>query len=1087
MIEIEKASFCYGEDESVPSSIREISLSVRKGEFVVLCGKSGCGKTTVTRLINGLIPNYYEGQFRGSVRINGQDISGQPLAKTAKLVGSVFQNPRSQFFNVDTTSELAFSCENQAIPPDEIFERINGVSDIFCLEELAGRSIFELSGGEKQRIACACVYAAGPEVYVLDEPSSNLDADATNQLKNALETLKKAGKTVIVSEHRLHYLAELADRFIYLDEGRIAKQFTCVEMCSMRPEEMSELGLRTMRPGEGKHPDISVKKHTTGKITIENMVCSYGKNTVLDIPKLVIPAEEIVAVIGHNGAGKSTFAACFSGITKCRGTVSLDGKILAPKMRLQKSYMVMQDVNHQLFTESVTDELTLNIPEQRKALADEVINELGLSAHAGTHPLALSGGEKQRVAIGSAVCAGKEFLIYDEPTSGQDLIRMQATCSLIQKAAKDSLLSLVITHDLEFILGCCTSVLLISEGHIVDYYPLDGIGAEKLKKHFLESKGESKTMKKKKKGAIACLLDFAGTFKAFTVTGCTLSGVAALLALMPYICIWLVARDVLEVFPNVAAATGLVKWGWMAVWFALGNAIVYFAALMCTHIAAFRTARNIRKTAMAHVIKLPLGFFIGAQTGTLRKQIDDNAAMTEDILAHKLPDLVAAVVTPVAAIVLLFYVDWLMGLLCLITMVLALVDMMVMMGGENASFFHRYQMEIEKMSGEAVEYVRGIPVVKVFQQTVYSFKAFYAAIMSYSDLAGKYAMSCRKGQTLFLTFIHSTFVLLIPAVLITASGGNGIAALTDFIFYAMFAPACGGMINRIMYVSQSVMEANEAVGKLDMILEHKPLIEPSVPKRPTGADVEFKNVSFTYPGANRLALENVSFYVKAGQTVALVGPSGGGKTTAASLIPRFWDTESGAVLVGGVDVREMDSKTLMENVAFVFQDTRLFKKSILENIRCSRPDATREQVLTAAHAAQCDDILEKLPDGIDTVIGTKSIYLSGGEAQRIALARAILKDAPIIVLDEATAFADPENENQIQKAFEMLTRGKTVLMIAHRLSTIQNAENILVLEDGRVAESGSHGELLEKNGTYAAMWADYERAAQWKVAQEVAV
>ena len=588
----------------------------------------------------------------------------------------------------------------------------------------------------------------------------------------------------------------------------------------------------------------------------------------------------------------------------------------------------------------------------------------------------------------------------------------------------------------------------------------------------------------KKQSSLSRILSYAGGHKNLTLLGCILSALSAVLGLVPYVCVWLAARNVLEAWPGLDGGSGLAHWGWTAVWTAIGSIALYFAALMSTHIAAFRTARNIRHTAMAHVQKLPLGFFTGNQSGRLRKLIDDNAGLTEDLLAHKLPDLAGTVVTPVAAIVMLFLFDWKMGLLCLLTMVLALLSMCLMMGGKNAGFFHRYQKEIERMSGEAVEYVRGIPVVKMFQQTVYSFKAFYNAIKDYSDLASQYAMSCRVGQTCFLTFINGAFALLIPAALLLSSGGNIRTVLVNFIFYALFAPACGQMINRIMYMSEAVMEADEAVGRLDEILGQKPMEEPEVQKHPVNASVSFNHVTFTYPGSDRPALSDVSFSVRPGRITALVGPSGGGKTTAASLIPRFWDTDSGTVAIGGINVREMNTENLMRQVAFVFQDTRLFKESLLENIRAARPEASRDEVLSAARAAQCDDILEKLPQGLDTVVGTKGIYLSGGEQQRIALARAILKDAPIVVLDEATAFADPENEHQIQKAFEALIKDKTVLMIAHRLSTVQNADSIIVLSGGKVIEQGSHESLLALHGVYASMWEDYQRSAQWKVGKE---
>lgn len=594
-------------------------------------------------------------------------------------------------------------------------------------------------------------------------------------------------------------------------------------------------------------------------------------------------------------------------------------------------------------------------------------------------------------------------------------------------------------------------------------------------------------MKSKKQNSLSRILSYAGRHKNLTLLGCVLSALSAVSGLIPFVCVWLAAKNALVTWPDFEETHNLVRWGWIAVWTAVGSIVLYFAALMSTHIAAFRTARNIRYTAMQHVLKLPLGFFSENQSGRLRKLIDDNAGLTEDLLAHKLPDLAGTVVTPVAAIAMLFLFDWRMGLLCLLTMVLALLSMCLMMGGKNAGFFHRYQKEIERMSGEAVEYVRGIPVVKMFQQTVYSFKAFYAAIKDYSDLASQYAMSCRVGQTCFLTFINGAFALLIPAALLMASGGNVWEVLVNFIFYALFAPACGQMINRIMYMSEAVMEADEAIGRLDEILDQKPMEESKKQNHPVNTTVSFDHVTFTYPGADYPALTDVTFTVRPGQIAALVGPSGGGKTTAASLIPRFWDTDSGIVSIGGVNVRDMNTEDLMKQVAFVFQNTRLFKESLLENIRAARPEASREEVIAAAHAAQCDDILEKLPQGLDTVVGTKGIYLSGGEQQRIALARAILKDAPIVVLDEATAFADPENEHQIQKAFEVLTENKTVLMIAHRLSTVQDADSIIVLNDGKIVEQGRHDSLLAQNGIYASMWEDYQRSARWKVGKEEAI
>ncbi len=589
----------------------------------------------------------------------------------------------------------------------------------------------------------------------------------------------------------------------------------------------------------------------------------------------------------------------------------------------------------------------------------------------------------------------------------------------------------------------------------------------------------------KQKSSIAKLLTYAGGYRKLTILGCSLSAAAAVLVLGPFICIWLVIREIFVFWPEVTAAQHVSHYGQMAVWLALASLLVYFAALMCTHLAAFRTARNMRMQAMRQVVELPLGYFSDKQSGRLRKIIDDNASLTESLLAHQLPDLVGAVVTPIAAVVLLLIFDWRMGLVSLLPMAVAVWLLNAMMGGENAHFFSRYQLALEKMSGEAVEYVRGIPVVKVFQQTVYSFKSFYEAIMSYKELASGYALSCQKPMTAFTTVLNGTFLLLIPVGLILLSLTSSAAdVLLDWIFYILFTPACAMMMTRIMYASESLMQADEAVRKLEEIMAVQPLAEPVVPKMPKTFDIAFEEVTFHYPQAERAALDGVSFTIQQGTTAAIVGPSGSGKTTAASLIPRFWDVDSGRIAIGGVDVREMDSERLMKQVAFVFQDTHLFKASLLDNIRAARPSATREEALQAAHLAQCDDIIAKCADGIDTVIGAQGVYLSGGECQRIAIARAILKDAPIVLLDEATAFADPENERLIQQAFEHLTRGKTVLMIAHRLSTVKDADCILVMADGRIAESGRHEELVAQGGLYAQMWRNYQTSVAWKVEKE---
>lgn len=597
-------------------------------------------------------------------------------------------------------------------------------------------------------------------------------------------------------------------------------------------------------------------------------------------------------------------------------------------------------------------------------------------------------------------------------------------------------------------------------------------------------------MSKQKNNEISRMFAYAGNRHWLTIAGCVLSGISTVFSMVPFVCIWFIIRDILNALKqgNVSLASGSGHYALLAVIFSLLSILLYFGALCCAHLAAFRTASNMKKAALHHIVDLPLGYFSQNASGRLRKIIDDNAGLTEGFLAHQLPDLTGAFVMPVTVIVFLFLFDWRLGICCLVPLALSVCFLKQMMGGDNANFMSGYMTALETMNKEAVEFVRGIPVVKVFQQTIFSFKNFHAAIEEYKKYASDYAICCRIPMTGFNVALNGTFLLLIPAALLFWSGATGQAAcqdvFLDFLFYSLFTPICTTMMNRIMFASEQLMAAKSAVTRIEAVLQEKPLPEPAAPQMPKDSSICFQNVSFTYPGADKKALDGVSFEVPAGKTVALVGASGSGKSTAASLIPRFYDVQEGAVLIGGVDVRNIAKQNLMEQIAFVFQNTHLFKDTLLENIRATRPDATREEVLAAAEAAQCRDIIERLPDGLDTLVGSGGTYLSGGENQRIALARAILKDAPIIVLDEATAFADAENEHRIQLAFEGLTRGKSVLMIAHRLSTIQDADLILVFDNGRIVERGTHKELLASGGKYATMWKDYQTSIAWKVGKE---
>ena len=596
-------------------------------------------------------------------------------------------------------------------------------------------------------------------------------------------------------------------------------------------------------------------------------------------------------------------------------------------------------------------------------------------------------------------------------------------------------------------------------------------------------------MEKKKKDTLRQLLAYAGNYKGLTFLGMALSAVAMVLGMLPYICIWLVARDLIRVAPDWTSASGIGGYGWMAFGSAVAGIVVYFAALMCTHLAAFRTATNIRKSCMERLMHAPLGYFDNNASGYLRNRINGAASETETLLAHNMADITGTAAMFLTMLVLLVVFDWRMGLACFMAAIISVLAMFTMMGGKNARLMMEYQTAQDNMAKAGTEYVRGIPVVKVFQQTVYSFTAFKKAIDEYSEKAKTYTgVICRVPQSVNLTFTEGAFVFLVPVAVLLAprafASGDYVSLLSDFAFYAVFSAIISTALAKVMFASSGIMMAETALARVETAANAPQLPVSAAPKEPMDNSIEFQDVSFTYDGSDVPALDHVSFEAKAGQTIALVGPSGGGKTTAASLAARFWDVSDGSVLVGGADVREIDPHVLMDHIAFVFQNNRLFKTSILENVRAARPEASREEVLEALSQARCDDIIEKLPDGIDTQIGSKGTYLSGGEQQRIALARAILKDSPIVLLDEATAFADPENEVLIQKAFTQLTKGRTVMMIAHRLTTVMGADRIIVLAEGKVAEQGTHEELLAAGGLYAHMWADYQQAVQWKIGKE---
>lgn len=587
----------------------------------------------------------------------------------------------------------------------------------------------------------------------------------------------------------------------------------------------------------------------------------------------------------------------------------------------------------------------------------------------------------------------------------------------------------------------------------------------------------------KKQSDLSRLMGYAGNYRYFTYASWVLSAVSALVALVPFVYIWKILRDVLNAAPDYAQAVNIPHYGWMAVLFAVLAYLIYIAALMCSHLSAFRVATNLRLEVSEHLATLPLGFTETFGSGKLRKIIHESTGAAETFLAHQLPDKYNAMATPIGLLVLLLVFDWRLGLLSLVPVALGFVIMSAMTGRRMADKMRQYGNALESMSNDAVEYVRGIPVVKTFGQSVFSFKKFKATIDEYEKWVIAYTKELRMPMMLYTAAINGVFAFLIVGGLLFTRNGVTSEFLLNLLFYIIITPVISLTLTRIMYMSENELVVADALARVDSVLDAEPVPENDHPRHPKDASVSLKDVHFSYDGKTDV-IKGVSLKIQPGQMVAFVGPSGGGKSTLANLICRFFDVQSGSVRVGGADVRDIPKEELMDTISFVFQNSRLLKGSILDNVRLGRAQATEAEVLAALKTAQCMDIVEKFPEGIHTVIGTKGVYLSGGEQQRIAIARAMLKNAPILLLDEATAFADPDNEAKVQAAFAQLAKGKTVLMIAHRLSTVANADCIYVVQDGQIVESGTKDELCAQNGLFARMWQDYQASVQWKVAKE---
>ncbi len=589
----------------------------------------------------------------------------------------------------------------------------------------------------------------------------------------------------------------------------------------------------------------------------------------------------------------------------------------------------------------------------------------------------------------------------------------------------------------------------------------------------------------KKKMLLRRFTPYMGRKKVLLPLSLLLSGVSAVLNMLPYLMIWYIVRGILAA-PQAANVSEVIRYAWLAFGCAAGGLILYFLSLTSSHLAAFRVEKGLQQVGMRRILAMPLGFFDSQSSGKVRKIVNEGAATTHTFLAHQLPDLIGSVISPIILLVLMFIVDWRMGIASMIPILIGFITMSFMMSDAGRNFQNQYYNSLEEMSSEAVEYIRGIPVVKTFGQSIFSFKRFYNSIIHYKDMVHAYTLLWRKPMSFYTVVMQSTAFFLIPMALILIGRGENLSlVLADFVFYLLISPAFTLLLMKTMRFKQNMLVAEQAIDRLDNLFDY--------PEMPFGIksaalkdhSVEFQNVAFSYAGADERAVDGISFKLNEGETLALVGASGGGKTTVARLAARFWDVDEGAVLVGGVNVRHIPQRQLMDNISFVFQSTKLFKGTLRENLVFGKENVSDADIRRALALSQSEEIVAGLPMGLDTVIGSKGTYLSGGEQQRIALARALIKNAPIVLLDEATAFADPENEHLIHKALKELSRGKTTLMIAHRLTTVVDADKILVIDDGKIAEEGTHKELLAKGGLYHAMWNEYQKSIAWKIAAGV--
>ena len=1065
MITLQNVHYTY------PGSDREnltgIDLTVEAGSFVLLCGPSGCGKTTLTRVLNGLIPHYYEGTLSGEARLEGKAYRDMSLFAISQKVGSVFQNPKTQFFNVDTTSEMAFGAENHGVPPQEIRKRIRHTAAFLGAEPLLNRSIFSLSGGEKQKIACGSAAVMEPDIYVFDEPSSNLDSDAAMDLRRVMESLKKQGKTILVAEHRLSYLVDLADRVICMQDGQITHSYTGEAFCRLSDAERQKLGLRPLDLSQLAQLPPPEKSSGKDSWIVENLRFSYPgqRREALHIDQLKCRKGAVTAVIGHNGAGKTTFLRCLTGLQKHCGGVLRDGEnSYSRKQRLKQCFMVMQDVNHQLFTESVLEEVMLSQPAENAAAAEDILRRMDLWQFRDRHPRSLSGGQKQRLAIASAYASEAPIVVFDEPTSGLDLVHMKEVAGVLAELAETGKTVVVVTHDPELILRCAHQVVQLEKGSIAATYPLDcAKNRERLLRFFAERGSMMQTETTKSANPLSVLWQWAEGKQSKFLVSILLAVLGSICQLIPYFCI---GRILMLLFAQVTELSAYLLPADIALGAFGVKVLLSSLSTVISHKAAYDTLASLRIRCLQKLQRVPMGTLLDTDTAAFKGLIVDRIEAMEVPLAHLMPELTANVVSPLLMLAVMFFVDWRLTLLSLLPMVISFGIMgfgMRNYAEEGAGAL----AATEKMTAAIAEYIGGIEVIKAFSQSAGSYEKYADAVRGNADYYIGWMKKSQKTMCTYNAVLPSVLLTVLPGGLFFWNRGS-----LDAVTLLTFAVLSIGFISAVSEAfsfASSMALLGKYVGDLEQLLHAPELCHGEVPAEIRDTSVVFEDVHFSYDGT-REVLHGINLRMEPNSMTALVGPSGSGKSTVARLIAGFWDVTGGRILLGGCPLETIPVSQLNQMISCVTQDNFLFNRTIRENIRMGKPGASDAEVEEAARKCGCDGFIRSLQDGYDTVAGPGGTNLSGGERQRIAIARAMLKNAPIIILDEATAFMDPENERRMQASIAELTRNKMLIVIAHRLSTVTNADQIIVLHEGKTEACGTHESLLESCPLYQAMW-----------------